>query len=158
MSAALARRDAAKAAVDRLEAELSKYHIVAPIDGVVIERHAEPGETVGPAAPLVTIVDLRRLRVEAEVDEFDIESVTLGAEATITADGYPPRRVKGMVEEIADAVGPRQLRPEDPARSADSRVLRVQVAFSEPCTLKLGQRVEVLITGKSEASSRGERD
>ena len=38
----------------------------------MIARHADPGETVNAAAPLVTIVDLSRLRVEAEVDEFDI--------------------------------------------------------------------------------------
>ena len=81
---------------------------------MVIERHAEPGETVTAASPLVTIVDLSRLRVEAEIDEFDIESVTLGAAATITAEGYPPRRFRGEVEEIADAVVPRQPPPRRP--------------------------------------------
>ncbi len=90
LSAAIARRDAARAAIDRLEAESAKYRIVSPIDGVVIERYAEPGETVSAASPLVTIADLNRLRVEAEIDEFDIESVTLGAPAVITAEGYPP--------------------------------------------------------------------
>ena len=90
LTAAIARRDSAQAAIDRLEAELAKYRVVAPIDGVVIARHAESGETVNATSPLVTIADLRRLRVEAEIDEFDIESVTLGAEAVITAEGYPP--------------------------------------------------------------------
>jgi HlyD family secretion protein len=148
LSAATARRDAAKAAIDRLEAESAKYRIVAPIDGVVIERHADPGETVSAASPLVTIADLGRLRVEAEIDEFDIESVTLGAAVTVTAEGYPPRRFLGKVEEIADAVVPRELRPEDPGRSGDSRVLPVKIAFLEPCTLKLGQRVEIAIDGE----------
>ena len=73
--AALARRDAAKAAVDRVDAEIAKYQIVAPIDGVVIARYANFGETVTPASPLVTIADLNRLRIEAEVDEFDIASM-----------------------------------------------------------------------------------
>ncbi len=145
LSAAVARRDAAKAAIDRLEAELAKYRIVAPIDGVIIERHTEPGETVSAASPLLTIVDLRRLRVEAEVDEFDIESVVAGAVATITVEGYPPRHFRAEVEEIADVVVPRRLRPEDPGRSADTRVLSVKVAFREPFTLKLGQRVEIAI-------------
>ncbi len=145
LSAAVARRDAARATIDRLEAELAKYRIVAPIDGVIIERHVEPGETVSAASPLLTIVDLHRLRVEAEVDEFDIESVAAGAVATITAEGYPPRHFRAEVEEIADVVVPRRLHPEDPGRSADTRVLRVKVAFREPCTLKLGQRVEIAI-------------
>lgn len=158
LTAATARRDAAKAAIDRLEAESARYRIVAPIDGVVIERHAEPGETVQPAAPLVTIVDLKRLRVDAEVDEFDIESVALGAAATITAEGYPPRRFRAEVEEIADTVVPRRLRPEDPARSADSRILRVKVAFREPCTLKLGQRVEIAIDDDGETKVAAKRE
>jgi HlyD family secretion protein len=145
LAAATARRDAAKATIDRLDAEIAKYRIVAPIDGVIIERHAEPGETVNAAAPLLTIVDLRRLRVEAEVDEFDIESVAAGAAATITVEGYPPRHIRAEVEEIADVVVPRHLHPEDPGRSVDTRVLRVKVAFREPCTLKLGQRVEIAI-------------
>jgi HlyD family secretion protein len=148
LTAATARRDAAKAAIDRLEAESAKYRIVAPIDGVVIARLVEPGETVSAAAPLMTIVDLSRLRVEAEVDEFDIEAVSSRAEVTITAEGYPDRRWRGEVEEIAAAVVARQLRPEDPGRPADTGVLPVKIAFREPCPLKLGQRVEIVIGGQ----------
>jgi HlyD family secretion protein len=140
---AQARRDAAKATVDRLEAESAKYRISAPIDGVVIVRRAEPGETVTPGSSLVTIADLSRLRVEAEVDEFDIAGVTLGAKATITAEGYPGQVWQSKIEEIADAVVPRQTRPEDPGRPADTRVLRVRLALVEPNPFKLGQHVEV---------------
>ncbi len=148
LTLATARRDAAKAAIDRLEAEAAKYRIVAPIDGVVIARLADPGETVSPASPLMTIVDLTRLRVEAEVDEFDIQDVSLRAEATITAEGYPDRRWRGEVEDIADAVVARQLRPEDPGRPGDTGILPVKIAFREPCPLKLGQRVEIVIGGQ----------
>jgi RND family efflux transporter MFP subunit len=155
LTAAEARRDAARAAVDRLEAELAKYRILAPIDGVVIARHADPGETVAPAAPLVTVADLTRLRVEAEVDEFDIPRVEAGAPATITAEGYPAPGWPGRVEEIADAVGPRQTRPEDPGRPADTRVLLVRIAFLEKTPLKLGQRVEVEITRAAGEVAKG---
>jgi multidrug resistance efflux pump len=148
LAAALARRDAARAAVDRLDAEVARYRLVAPIDGVVIARHAHPGETVSPAAPLVTIADLTRLRIEAEVDEFDIARVRLGETARITAEGYPGRHWRGEVEEIADAVVARQARPEDPGRPTDTRVLLVKVALHEPCPLKLHQRVEVQIDSR----------
>jgi RND family efflux transporter MFP subunit len=151
MAAAIARRDAAKAALERLQAELAKYRILAPIDGVVVARQVDPGETVSPATPLVTIADLRRLRIEVEVDEFDIGRVTLGARATITAEGYPGRQWRGEVEEIADVVGPRQTRPEDPGRPTDTRILPVRAAFREPCPLKLGQRVEVEIASPARA-------
>ncbi len=144
-SAAVARRDAAKATVERLEAEAVKYRITAPIAGVVISRHVDPGETITPGSPIVTIVDLSRLRIEAEVDEFDIVGIALSAKATVTAEGYSERGWLGEVEEVPDAVVGRQTRPEDPGRPTDLRVLRVKVAFREPNPLKLGQRVEVEI-------------
>ena len=56
---ATARRDAAKAAIDRLEAEAAKYRIVAPIDGVVIARLAEPGRD---GQPSLATDDDRRLQ------------------------------------------------------------------------------------------------
>jgi RND family efflux transporter MFP subunit len=144
-AAAIARRDAAQAAVDRLEAEALKYRITSPIDGLVVIRHVDPGETVTPGAPLVTVVDLTRLRIEAEVDEFDIAGVAPAARANISAEGYAGRFWRGQVEEIAETVVARQTRPEDPGRPADTNTLRVQVAFREPNPLKLGQHVEVEI-------------
>jgi RND family efflux transporter MFP subunit len=145
LSAAIARRDAAKAAVDKLEAEDAKYRIIAPISGVVIARNAEPGETVSPGSPLLTIVDLSRLRIDAELDEFDIPRVDLHAQANISAEGYGTHHWNGEVEEISDSVVPRQNRPEDPGRSSDSRVLPVKIALKNHTPLKLGQRVEVEI-------------
>ena len=145
LTSAEAGRDAARAAVDRLEAEAARYRILAPIDGVVIARHADAGETVAPAAPLIMIADLSHLRIEAEVDEFDIPRIAPDAPATISAEGYPGSGWRGRVEEIADAVSPRRTRPEDPGRPADTRVLLVRIGFLEKAPLKLGQRVEVEI-------------
>ncbi len=95
----------------------------------------------------MTIVDLTRLRAEAEVNEFDIPRIMLRAGATITAEGYRGRRWRGEVEEIAAVVVARQTRPADPGRPADTRVLLVKVRFQEPNPLKLGQRIEVEIDG-----------
>jgi HlyD family secretion protein len=153
LAAARARRDAAKAALERLEALRARYRILSPIDGVVIARHADPGETVPVAAPLVTVADLRRLRVEAEVDEFDIGCCAPGARATITAEGYRGRSWRGVVEQVADAVVGRSLRPDDPGRPSDTRVLPVKIALREPTPLKLGQRVEVEIAVRDEPAA-----
>ena len=51
-------------------------------------------------------------------------------------------------EEIPDAVSARQLRPQDPGRPSDTRVLLVKVAAREPLPLKLGQRAEVEIDAR----------
>lgn len=145
LDAARARRALALAERERTAALLAKTRILAPIDGVVTARHAQPGETVEQAAKIVTIADLNRIRIEAEVDEFDTKHVTLGAEVVITAEGFPGESWRGKVEEIPDSVVARRIRPEDPGRPIDARVLPVKITFSEPTPLKLGQRVEVEI-------------
>lgn len=145
LEAARARKAAATAARDHIDSLIAKTRILAPIDGAVIARHAQRGETLAPASKLVTLADLNRVRIEAEVDEFDTGKVVLGANVRITAEGYRDRAWAGVVEEIPDAVVGRRLRPEDPSRPTDTRILLVKIALNEPTPLRLGQRVEVEI-------------
>ena len=145
LDGARARRAAALAERDRIVALRNKTRIIAPFDGVITARHVQPGETIDLAARIVTMVDLNRIRIEAEVDEFDTSRVTLGAEVKITAEGFPGASWKGRVEEIPDSVIARRIRPEDPGRPIDARVLPVKIMFSGPTPLKLGQRVEIEI-------------
>jgi HlyD family secretion protein len=140
-----AQLDLAQATADRLEAVLAKTRIVSPIDGVVITRSAEAGQPVESGTPLVTIADLKRTRIEAEVDEFDAARIALGATVAVSAEGFDGQTWRGRVEEIPDAVVARRLKPEDPGRPSDTRVLLVKVAFLEPTPLRLGQRVELEI-------------
>ena len=129
----------------RIEAEFARTCVRSPINGVVISRAVNPGETVNLGTPLLRIVDLTRLRIEAEVDAFDIPRCEPGCPVTITAQGYTGQSWQGTVEEIADSLIPRRIRPEDPGRPTDTRVLPVRIAFQQPVPLKLGQRVEVKI-------------
>jgi HlyD family secretion protein len=142
LDSARARLASASAEVRRLAALVDKTVITAPIDGVVITRHAHAGETVDVGASLVTIADLKKTRVEAEIDEFDTARVRLGASVEVTAEGFG-RAWKGTIEEIPDSVVNRRLNPQDPSKPIDTRVLLVKVAFAEATPLKLGQRVEV---------------
>lgn len=146
--AASARKETALAAASRLQAVLAKTRIVSPIDGVVILRSVQPGEHLEPGEPLVTIADLDRLRVEAEVDEFDTGRVALNAPVKVTAEGYTGQSWPARVEEIPDAVIPRRLKPQDPGKPSDTRVLLVKIALDGRTPLKLGQRVEVEIAPK----------
>jgi HlyD family secretion protein len=144
LDAARARRASTVAELRRLEAVLAKTVITAPIDGVVIARHVHAGESVESGAELVTVANLDRTRVEAEVDEYDASRVRVGGEATILAEGYD-QPWQGTIEEIPDAVVNRRLKPQDPSKPIDTRVLLVKIAFDERTPLKLGQRVEVRI-------------
>lgn len=143
LASSRARRATAVATVERLAAVVAKTRILSPIDGVVIARHVEPGETLEAGKSVVTVADLSKIRVEAEFDEFDASRVKLGGAARITAEGFDGRSWKGVVEEIPDSVVGRRLRPQDPGKPEDTRVLLVKIALSETTPLKLGQRVEV---------------
>lgn len=146
LDSARARHASAAAEVRRLEALVKKTVITAPIDGVVITRHVHPGETVEAGAALVTVADLKKTRVEAEIDEYDTARVHLGATVEVSAEGFG-RTWRGTIEEIPDTVVNRRLKPQDPSKPIDTRVLLVKVAFAEATPLKLGQRVEVRVEG-----------
>jgi HlyD family secretion protein len=145
LDGAAARKDTAGATAWRLGTIVNKTRIVAPFDGTVTARIGEPGQTVTQGAQLVTLCDLHRTRIEAEVDEYDALRVTLGAEATIRVEGSEGRVWKGKVEEIPDTVTSRRIKPEDPGKPSDTRVLLVKIALLEETPIKLGQRVEVEI-------------
>ncbi len=146
LEAGQARLATAGAAIRRLEAELAKTRITAPISGTLLGREVDAGETVAVGQNLFALADLSRTRVEAEIDEFDAGRLALGDAVRITAEGYAGTW-QGHVEEIPDQVVARRLRPTDPGRPADTRVLLVKVALDGPTPLKLGQRVEIEIGG-----------
>jgi len=141
---ASAQRAVAAATTQRLAATEAKTKIRAPFDGVVLERHAEERETLPPGARLLTIADLSRLRIEAEVDEFDAARVTVGMPVSVTAEGNPGSW-KGTVEEVPSMITKRRTKPDDPTRPTDTRVLLVKIKLADASSLRLGQRVEVAI-------------
>lgn len=152
LDGALSRRATAAAEIERLHATIAKSRLCAPISGVVVARHAEAGETLDRGARVVTLVDLKRLRIEAEVDESDASRVVLGAPVAIRGEGEAGPALGGRVAEIPDAVTARRTKPQDPGKPSDTRVLLVKIAFDDPslgAALKLGRRVEVEIDGQS---------
>ncbi|KUR79549.1 efflux RND transporter periplasmic adaptor subunit [Novosphingobium sp. FSW06-99] len=108
---AVANLKAAKAQVAQAEATLStsrtnlaKATIYAPVDGVVLSRQVEPGQTVAAAfnvATLFTIAeDLTAMKLDVKVDEADIGEVAVGNSATFAVDAYPGRAFAGAVTRI----------------------------------------------------------
>ena len=127
------------------------------VTATVTARHAHPGETVEVVAKSVTIADLNRVRIEAEVHEYDSGRVALGAEVRITAEGFERASWLAKVEEIPDSVVPGRIRSEDPGRLIEARVMPVKIAFAESTPLKLGQRVEIEIPADELGSAGCER-
>jgi RND family efflux transporter MFP subunit len=156
LEVASARCQSAAATVARIEATLVKTRIIAPIGGVVVRRYVQLGETIESNTRLARLADLSRLRVEAEVDEYDAGRVKVGQRVAITAEGYPGQSWSGGVEEVPGLVVDKSLEPRDPARPIDVRVLQVKIAFAAPTPLKLGQRVEVqIMEGAATAHAHG---
>lgn len=144
-TAAQGRRSSLLAGARRISAAIAKSKITSPIDGTITQRFVDAGEMVTAGAAVVTVTNLERLRIEAEVGEFDAGHVRLGAEVNVRAEGYAASW-RGKVAEIPDRVVPRALKALDPSRPVDTRVLVVKIALEQPVPLKLGQRVEVEIS------------
>jgi HlyD family secretion protein len=94
-AAAEARVSVAKATLESFETDYSKLIIYSPVDGVVLSRDVEPGQTVQASFQAVTLFklaeDLTRMELHVAVDEADVGRVTEGQKATFTVDAYPER-------------------------------------------------------------------
>jgi RND family efflux transporter MFP subunit len=144
-----ARAATARASVARYEAQLAKSRLAAPIAGTLVARRVDAGQMVETGDHAFTVADLTRLRIEGEAHEADAASVALGAPVTITADGYPGQSWRGSIEEVPDSVTLRRIKPQDPSRPTDARVLSVKVTFAEPVPLRLGTTVDLRITSRT---------
>ncbi|TIS54019.1 MAG: efflux RND transporter periplasmic adaptor subunit [Mesorhizobium sp.] len=121
LEAATATRDRAKAALDSAEAslaiaiadlkaqqtDLAKSTIYAPIDGIVLTRSVDPGQTVASSlqAPVLFVIaaDLRNMELKAAVDEADIGAVRPGQHARFTVDAFPDRPFDAEIRDISYA-------------------------------------------------------
>jgi len=94
----------AQAALGRAATNLGYCTITAPVDGVVVSRVVDVGQTVAAslsAPSLFTVAqDLSRMKLQAAVDEADIGQVHVGQRATFTVDSYPDRTFQAQVSEV----------------------------------------------------------
>ncbi|KUM27989.1 efflux transporter periplasmic adaptor subunit [Mesorhizobium loti] len=121
LEAATATRDRSKASLDSAEAnlaiaeadlkaqqtDLAKSTIYAPIDGIVLTRSVDPGQTVASSlqAPVLFVIaaDLRNMELQAAVDEADIGQVRPGQHARFTVDAFPDRPFDAEIRDISYA-------------------------------------------------------
>lgn len=100
----LAQLKQAQAALDRAKVNLRYSIIRSPIDGVVVSRDVDVGQTVAASlqAPKLFVIanDLKKMQVEANVDEADIGNVKIGQDVNFTVDAYPNQEFYGKVTQI----------------------------------------------------------
>lgn len=97
----------AQAALNQAMVDLNNTVIRSPVDGIVISRNVDVGQTVAAslsAPTLFTIAnDLSKMEVHTSVDEADVGNVSEGQQVTFTVDAFPARRFRGKVYQVRNA-------------------------------------------------------
>ncbi len=104
VTAAAARIAQAKAALKYAETNLRYTKILSPVNGVVISRNVDVGQTVAASFQTPTLFtiarDLTKMQIDTNVDEADIGSIKVGQDAEFTVDAYPDITFKGSVWQV----------------------------------------------------------
>jgi membrane fusion protein YbhG len=150
-AAARAQLEQARAALAARDVTLAHMTLAAPFDGVVTVRHREPGETVAPGAPVLTIINPGDRWVRIYVREDRVGAVKLGSRATITSDTFPGKSYEGAVRFIASEA---EFTPKN-VQTQEERVklvyaVKVQIVGDPGLDLKPGLPADVrLEAGRS---------
>jgi HlyD family secretion protein len=104
IASAKARLQQSNASVRTSRIEVDKTVILSPIDGVVVDRKVDPGQTVVSSLSAQTLFkiaqDLSKLQLKILVDEADIGSVTVGQPVSFTVDAFPERRFRATITQV----------------------------------------------------------
>lgn len=95
-------------ALDRARTRMDETVVTAPIDGVILQKYVEIGQiiasgisNVGGGTRIADIADMRRVYIEAGIDEIDVGKVRVDQEASVVADAYPSLTFSGKIVRIA---------------------------------------------------------
>jgi RND family efflux transporter MFP subunit len=101
-----AQFEQAKARLEELKVTLSNTIITSPVDGFVSKRFSDPGAFVGPNSPVVAVVDIRTVRMVANLVEKDMKRVPVGTSAAVEVDAFPGEKFSGRVSRVAPVFDP----------------------------------------------------
>jgi HlyD family secretion protein len=134
----------AQAIYDQAKIRLNDCVVRSPIDGIVLDKPVDEGQvimgglnTVSGGTTIVTIADMSRVYVYANIDEVDVGKIKLGQEAVIVADAFPDEKFIGKVLRI------------DPLAKVEQNVTRFPVVIEVPnpkYRLLAGMNATVTIT------------
>ncbi|MFH1598758.1 MAG: efflux RND transporter periplasmic adaptor subunit [Pseudomonadota bacterium] len=133
--------EAARAAYQLAQLELSYTNIVAPIDGVIAARAVKPGNLIQLNSSLFRIVDTSRLEAVLNVPERDLATMKEGLTVRMTADAMPGETFEGVIDRVSPVV------------DAGSGTFRVVTAFPGGEGLRPGMfgRIEVVYDQRNDA-------
>jgi RND family efflux transporter MFP subunit len=108
LAVARSRLVQATTSLERARERMEDTVITAPVEGVILQKYVERGQiiasgvsNVGGGTPIADIADMRKVQVEAGVDEIDIGKIEVGQTASVRAEAYPDQVYEGEVMRIA---------------------------------------------------------
>jgi len=154
---ARAQHAQSKARLDELRINLSNTVISSPVDGFIGKRYLDPGAAVSPNAPVVSVVDIRTVRMVVNVVEKDVKRLSNGMEAQVQVDAFPGEKFVGRVGRIAPVFDPQTRTaemeievPNQGYRLKPGMYARVELTLdSRPNALTLPRAAIVELEGKS---------
>jgi HlyD family secretion protein len=142
---ARARVDSSAAALSLAETRHSQATLAAPITGLVLAKHAEPGEMLAAGAPVVTVGRMEDVWLRSYIPETELGRVKVGQKARVTADTWPGRVFEGRVGFISSEAEftPKNVQTE---KERVKLVYRVKIFLDNPkMELKPGMPADAVI-------------
>ena len=139
----------AGAALNSAELELKYTVIRSPVDGIVVARNVEVGQTVASsfATPNLFLIalDLTKMQVDTNVSESDIGGMTEGKEATFTVDAYPGVRFAGTIRQVRLApINMQNVVTYNVVVAVDNQDLRLKPGMTANVSIVVAQKDQVL--------------
>ena len=133
------RVQTAKVSLAQAELDLSRTKIVAPFDCYISNLSVDEGTYAVVGQPLVAIVDRDSFRVHAYFQENKLRSIQPGDSAVVTLMSHPDKQIRGVVENVGNAVNPPNVAPTE---GQAGEVPQIQPTFD---WVRLPQRVPVRV-------------
>ena len=135
IGSSLAEQIRAQKSIDALKQKIARLRVVSPMDGYIVSKDAQTGQTIAPQQPLITVVDPKEVWVRAYIDERISGRIAKGQTARITLRSQEGRKLPGFVARIEAKSDP----------VTEERV--VDVAFNKvPFPFYINEQAEVTIT------------
>jgi HlyD family secretion protein len=139
----------AEAALNAAELDLKYTTIRSPVNGIVVARNVEVGQTVAAsfATPNLFLIalDLTKMQVDTNVSESDIGGMTEGKEATFTVDAYPGQRFSGTIRQVRLApINVQNVVTYNVVVAVDNRDLRLKPGMTANVSIVVAQKDDVL--------------
>lgn len=149
LEVAKAQVDQAKAALANAELDLGYTTIYSPVDGIVVSRNVDIGQTVAASfqTPTLFVIaqDLTRMQVNANVSESDIGGVAEGKSADFTVDAYPGQLFHGVVTQVRNApVSIQNVVTYDVIIEVDNRDLRLKPGMTANVSIVTASKEDAL--------------